>query len=147
MITKEELQDSKILALSWKQPYAELMMHGKVETRSWDTKYRGLVLICASKVPYTLAEVSKLSGDQVNPRFAQNYILNYPKAAAVCIGRLIETWPMEEKDEIACMVKYRPGLYCHKYSDIQRIEHIDWKGSQKWKVVPKSIIDQIKFML
>jgi hypothetical protein len=44
--------DQKLMALSWKQPYAELMLHGKIETRTWQTKYRGWVMVCASKQPY-----------------------------------------------------------------------------------------------
>ena len=46
-----------IKALSWKQPYASLMLKGKIETRSWPTNYRGLVLICASKAPYSIKEI------------------------------------------------------------------------------------------
>lgn len=48
----EKYPGADIRALSTKQPYASLMLHGKVETRTWDSKYLGWVLICASKQAY-----------------------------------------------------------------------------------------------
>ncbi|MGD9275555.1 MAG: ASCH domain-containing protein [Candidatus Pacearchaeota archaeon] len=40
-------------ALSLKQPFAELILHGKkkIELRNWNTKFRGEFLIHASKIP------------------------------------------------------------------------------------------------
>lgn len=39
--------------LSFKQPYANLILSGKkiLETRSWKTEYRGSIVICVSKSP------------------------------------------------------------------------------------------------
>jgi hypothetical protein len=47
-----EFLNQEIRALTWKEPYASLMLHGKIETRTWYTKYRGLVLICAGLKHY-----------------------------------------------------------------------------------------------
>lgn len=55
-------EGEEIRALSWKEPYASLMLHGKIETRPWSTKYRGLVLVCASQKPYTEAELMGIAG-------------------------------------------------------------------------------------
>lgn len=37
--------EGEIRALWWKEPFGTLMTYGKVETRVWDTKYRGWVLL------------------------------------------------------------------------------------------------------
>src|SRR5262245_54509744 len=67
------------------QPWASLVVHGvkKFETRSWATKYRGPLLICASaKIP---TEVQLLCGAE--PFFSVlRSILNFP--ASVRIGAL-----------------------------------------------------------
>lgn len=60
----EKYGDVELRALSWKEPFASLMLLGKIETRVWDTKYRGLVLICASKQIYTADEIRHISGDE-----------------------------------------------------------------------------------
>jgi predicted transcriptional regulator len=46
-------------AISIKEPYATLILQGKktIETRTWTTKYRGDILLCASANPK-----SKISG-------------------------------------------------------------------------------------
>lgn len=53
---------AEVRALSWKQPYARAMLYGKEETRSWNTKYRGWVLICSSKISYHNGHVINISG-------------------------------------------------------------------------------------
>ena len=82
------LEDDKITinALSLKQPYANLIANGKktIETRTWATKYRGDLLICASQ-----------SG------------AGEPKGVALCIVDLYGIRPMVEADEsCACVEIY-----------------------------------------
>lgn len=60
MITQDDLIKSPLRALSWKEPYATLMLHGKVETRTWPTDYRGLVLNCVALKDY--ARIPLLKG-------------------------------------------------------------------------------------
>lgn len=64
-------EDTTVRALNWKQPFASLMLHGKVETRVWDSKYTGWVLICASKQPYSYKQALAVSGLK-----EMNHILN-----------------------------------------------------------------------
>lgn len=64
MTFSEKYPNETLRALSWKQPYASLMLHGKVETRTWHTKYNGWVLICASKQPYHVRDIKAISGRQ-----------------------------------------------------------------------------------
>lgn len=64
----------KIKALSVKEPFASFIKSGtkKIETRTWKTKYRGDILICASKIP---------QGEN--------------SGMAVCIAELVEIREME----------------------------------------------------
>jgi hypothetical protein len=76
-----------IKALSLKQPYANLIAEGKktIETRSWTTRYRGDILICASQ-----------SG------------AGEPKGVALCIVELADIRPMTPNDEVAACIEIYP---------------------------------------
>ena len=165
----QQLPDFKIeniLALSWKAPYAQLMLRGKIETRTWPTNYRGWVLICCSKVPYSAEENSIIAGFdqfkrilQINPS-----ILNYrPQLGmAIALGKLVDCRPMTKEDEDACFVQYKEPwteskttitsgirdkqkqLWCHIYEDVTPIEHFPFKGGQGWLSLTEEQISKIK---
>lgn len=145
-------QKENIRALSWKQPYAELMFHGKIETRTWNTNYRGLVLICASKKSYHRDEVIAISGSEQLKRIEAVLGKMYSyrdtrhhTGVAIGIGELVDCRPMAKEDSDLCFVEYcRPEidglpickpLYCHIYQNVRRITPIPWTGSQGWKTV------------
>ena len=139
-----------VRALSWKEPFASLMIIGKIETRTWDTKYRGLVLICASQKKYTEGDIIAISGEVQAQRLLVDFvnkkrIIENP-GKAIAIGRLIDSRPMTPNDESATFVKYRPGLYCHVYADVTPIKPFDWKGSQGWRTVSEEIKSKIEFL-
>lgn len=124
------------------------MLHGKIETRVWPTPYRGQVLLCASKVPYSADERLELSGrEQV---FRMPFLCDpYGKELlghAFAVGNLVDCRKMTEADEDACFVKYRPGLWCHIYEDVRLIQPFPWKGVQGLKPVPPEILDQIIYI-
>lgn len=147
--------ETEIRALSWKQPYLDLMLHGKIETRTWPTNYRGWVLMCSSKQAYGDAKVLNISGNfnygRVNRLVTQNRL-----GQALAIGRLVDCRPMQPDDEAKTFVQYRapweeikpaPGwsrnpdraimkqIYCHIYEDVQAIEPMPWVGCQGWRKV------------
>lgn len=153
-------------ALSWKQPYAELMFHGKQETRSWYTPYRGDVLICASKDEYGLKEIESISGEKQFDRIYEVLIQNWKedksyvnkmldqRGMAIAIGTLTSCKEMSKEDEDATFVKYvnpwiknnkDKRLYCHIYSDVRPIIPFPWKGTQGWKEVSLDVVKQIQF--
>lgn len=73
-------------ALSLKQPYANLIAQGKktIETRKWSTKYRGDIVICASK-----------SG------------VGEPKGVALCIVEVYDVCDMQKcHEKEACIECY-----------------------------------------
>lgn len=134
-------------ALSWKEPFASLMLHGKIETRTWHTNYRGLVLICASKKGYSDNDLIEISGED----FVLNILGHFLKTKqrqlyhgkAIAIGRLVDCRRMKPEDEAKTFVSYRPELWCHIYEEVTAIEPIDWKGSQGWRSIPDYEADKL----
>lgn len=139
--------------LGWKQPFASLMLHDKVETRVWDTKYRGWVLITASKNGYSHNDLLKISGHyqllRINQLISNQ---NLPYGTAIAIGKLVLSEQMghypgqEETIEDKCFVKYNPDLWMHTYEDVQAIEPFEMKGAQGWVKLSEEIIDQINII-
>ena len=73
-------------AISLKQPFANWVCEGKktIETRTWNTKYRGDLVICSSQ----------------NPKIE-------PYGKALCIVEVYDTEPMRKKHEkMACCKLY-----------------------------------------
>lgn len=146
--------NKEIRALSWKEPYASLMLYEKIETRTWATKYRGLVLICASKKPYKTDEINEISGcvqqERVmdiifdNNNLGTKNFIDFGKAIA--IGELVDCRPMTKGDENKCFVEYSPDLWCHVYKNVLPIDSFPFKGVQGWKKLNNDIWDQIKFI-
>jgi hypothetical protein len=94
-------------ALSIKEPWATMFIKGKktIETRVWSTKYRGDLLLCASKKP-----VSKISGH------------------AFAVAKLIGCEPMTKLDEkLACCEVY-DGAWSWFLIDVTLIKPLLVKG-------------------
>lgn len=145
------LGEEEIRALSWKQPFASLMLHGKVETRTWPTQYRGLVLICASAQPYGWRVVESMCGTKqfLRIRLLLQTIgidLSVTYGKAIAVGRLVDCWKMNPEDENKAFVGYQSHLYCHVYGDVKPIKPFAWKGAQKWKKVDQETIDKIEYL-
>lgn len=141
---------TEIKALSWKEPYGTLMLHGKAETRNWNTSYRGWVLLCASKTAYNWAEVLEISGEMHAERII-DVLSNRPPDArfriagsAFAIGKLVECRRMRYVDADQCFVRYNQPLYYHKYEQVQEIEPFPWKGQLGFKALTQ---EQINFVL
>ena len=144
--------NKELRALNWKQPFATLMAHHKIETRVWKTDYRGFVLICASKMEYTENQLIRISGleqfnritDVLKMEGRQNML--DLRGYAIAVGELIDCRPMEITDENPCFVQFNPQLYCHVYENVRRIKPIPWKGSLGWKKLHPEFMNQIEFL-
>lgn len=155
--------DQPLKALSWRQPYGDLMFADKIETRSWPTKYRGWVLICASQKAYPIDLVIDISGvyqfnriidfvddhknDTIHLKNIDTSISMLGISGhALGIGRLVDCRKMLPGDEDKCYVEYHPHLWCHIYEDCKRILPFDFKGGQKWTDVKADKKRLIKFL-
>ncbi|HUU33699.1 MAG TPA: ASCH domain-containing protein, partial [Vicinamibacterales bacterium] len=86
-----------IKALSLHQPWATWIAEGHktAETRMWDTRYRGPLLICASR------HGAHRNGDQawVLARDTDERLREFPVGVALCIAELTYTDRMMPADE------------------------------------------------
>ena len=103
-------------ALSIKQPWAYLIVHGingrkkTIETRTWNTRYRGDLLIVSSKKPMPGAWVSEL--DDVVMGFG----------LAIGIAELVDCRPMTRRDQLVAMCKIYPGAFSWVFENVRAIE-------------------------
>ena len=154
-----------ICALSWKAPYAQLMLRGKIETRTWPTNYRGWVLICCSKAPYSASGILEIAGENQFNRILNHHpsVLNYQHdlGHAIAIGRLSDCRPMKLTDENAAFVAYKEPwvenkvnitgadktkekqLWCHIYTHIIPINPFPFKGAQGFKWLNSENLDSL----
>jgi len=133
---KFDKNTDEVRALSFKDPYATLMLTGKIETRSRPTSYRGLVLIAVSKKVYSVEEIERISGDHFRAVFQGLHNRFLFSGFAIALGRLVDCRLMQEADEAKCYVKYQFGKYCWVFEDVTELEHpFPWKGTQGWKTL------------
>lgn len=106
-------------ALSIKEPWAGKILRGEktIETRTWDTYYRGPLLLVASKKP-----LSDLSGH------------------AFAVVELKATWPMTANDEEKACCKSEEGCYSWLLEDLHPTELFEVKGQLGLYEVPDSLI-------
>jgi hypothetical protein len=143
--------NAKIYSLSLHQPFASLMRHGKIETRTWRTKVRGLVLLHSTK---TILKPFELSGYS-HPWQVEKieYILKGDKSKnlygyAVAFGELVDCRPMKKSDEDRCFVKYHSDLFCHVYENVQVLNPFEYKapiGTRKWGIVSdQNVLEKLR---
>jgi hypothetical protein len=91
-------------ALSVKQPWALQLVSGEksIEVRSWETDYRGHLLICASAAP---KNVFNIDSDEPEVR---NLL---PAGCVIGIVDLLDVRPMVKEDEYESWVDYKKGAF------------------------------------
>jgi len=131
----------KVMALSWNQPYASLMLHGKQETRSRATNVRGWVLICSCKKAFVPGKIQSISGymqrNRIEEKFGDDYekIMHVEVGKAIAIGKLVGCRLMTPEDENLCYVQFKPGvgLWVWLFEEVHPIKPFPWQGKQGWK--------------
>lgn len=145
-IFRDMYPNREIRGVSLRQPYACLILAGKLETRTWATEYRGLVLVCSSKKPYYIENVKEISGfeqvDRIYKTAASTGLVGF-FAKTLCIAELIDCRPMRKEDEERAFVKFNPELFIHEYANIQRVVPVPIKGALQYFTLQDSDIDQI----
>ncbi len=121
-------------ALWLKQPYATLMLHGKIETRTRNTNVRGDILLCSTKTPYSLSQQQEISGIHQSERIHSMLGLeNLPNSVAIGIGTLVDSRKMQPEDADNCFVEYSDHRWCWVFENIHAVKPFFLKGKQGWK--------------
>lgn len=149
---EEPVQTEIIRALWWKQPFASLMLHGKIETRTHSTNVRGKVLICACKEPYTYEQLKSLSCDHqikeiLNVFNAHSYaaLCNMlPLGKAIGIGNLANCRRHAIGDMPKSFVNHDLRLWLWIFEDSLSIEPFEIKGKQGWAILDEETKSKIK---
>jgi hypothetical protein len=94
--------------LTIQEPYATMILEGKktIETRTWKTNFRGLILLHTSKNPK-----SKLSGK------------------IFAVAKIVDCKPMIKKDEVKACCEIYPRAYSWFLEEIRPTELKEVKGS------------------
>lgn len=96
-------------ALSIKQPWASMIADGEktIETRTWPTRYRGELALCASATPRGQG----------------------PTRAVLAVANLVSCRPMVEADEGRACCDIYPGAFSWVLANVRRLaEPVPIKG-------------------
>ncbi len=112
-------------ALSVKQPWAEFIASGRktVETRTWRTKYRGPLLICASRNRHEEAFKWFENGTWIT---GIDMTISFPLGVAVAIVELIDVRQMVNADCKAAMCEL--NKYAWVLKNVRRVDPFPVKG-------------------
>lgn len=142
-------RDGGVRGLSMKQPYANLMLKGKVETRIWQPEYRGWVLICVSQTECTYPEVKAISGRYVP--FIEQIVkgMDLNKGMAIAVGKLVKVekaglghYPRTFVD----VEKQPKQLWLHHFDKVRAIKPFPVKGKLGYFELDDEIINQIELI-
>ncbi len=147
-----EFLDGNFRMLSWNQPFASLMLHGKIETRRKSTNVRGKVLICACKKFYSFDQVKNLSCDyQIGDLLNLFSVISYsslqnklPIGVAIAVGDLINCRPHTLQDMPKSFVNHDANLFSWVFENVKQIDPFEIKGKQGWGFVTEDILNKIR---
>jgi activating signal cointegrator 1 len=135
------LHDGKLKGLSVRQPYAALIAQGSktIEVRSWNTSYRGDVLICSGKklhesvsreLRWNSREIPGVKSYEMKVKDRKD-VLKYfhvteslsETGVALCIATLYDVCSFRAAHENAALVDYSPGLFAWKLRNVRLLEN------------------------
>lgn len=139
MVNRKEIE---LRVLTWRQPYATLMLppFNKIETRTWQTKYRGWVAIHAAKTVYSTSQLKEIAGNQYERLMDTITDHDFHKGSIIAVGYLTDCRRMLPEDADKSFVEYRPHLWCHIYEKVIEINPIPFKGQQGWARMTQGFI-------
>lgn len=108
--------------LTTKEPHSSNIanLFKTIETRTWQTKYRGLILLHCAKFPQT-----KLSG------------------YAFGVVNLVEIRPMRQSDELDACCKYQKELFSWIIKDFRQVKLFKLSGKLRLFETPDSLVKYV----
>lgn len=120
-------------ALTLKQPHASRVADGTktIETRTWMTKHRGPLLICAGgNVDW-----------QAEEREGRSVSANLPRGVALCVVELLDCRPMRFEDEAAARCPWEPGRKAWVLGKVRPVKPFRVTGQLGTFDVPDHLIE------
>lgn len=145
-----DIAGREVRGLSIYQPYAALMGVGKVETRTWHTEYRGLVLLCSTAKPVQEEELVRRSGGELALLIRTELTEGQPRqnGHALYLATLADCRPLQRDD--AHFLRWHPVMpsvfYGWHFEDVIPIRPFPVRGQQRlWKASDdlKRLIERI----
>lgn len=106
-------------AISIKQPWAGLIAQGlkTIEVRTWQTHYRGEILICSSQ----------------KPDFDTDFDVNFNRppyfnGVTICKATIYKIEVFKPEHAAAACCGYAPGFFAWHLKNVQIVEHLHVKG-------------------
>lgn len=125
----------KILSI-W-QPWASLIAAGmkRFETRAWDTDYRGLLFIHASKGGLSARQVGTLWSDADFMALAEKLgpIMDLPRGQVLCVATLAACLPTHECNpsyEEETLGDWRAGRFAWQLDNVRAFYPVPLTGRQ-----------------
>ena len=139
-----------IKALCWKQPFASLMLPpwNKTETRTQRVHYRGLVLIVATKAPYSDRELIELCGGQQALELLVRLVKqpDYIGGHAIAIGHLDGCCEIQDHHKTYIKPEHHAGRYAWQFSNVHAIVPIPMSDFQGWRNVDDVLRSKIRLL-
>lgn len=103
--------------LAIRQPWATYIAEGSktIEVRTWQTDYRGPLLVVASGRPYPHAD-------------EEGVIHRLPTQVRLCVVELVEVRAMRLEDEEAALTPWSPGLFAWVLQNPRHVEPLQQLG-------------------
>ncbi len=113
-------------ALTVKQPFASLILMGKkkYEIRSWQTKYRGQLVICAAQKFHEgnvwISDKKNIAVDDFVKIFTPQ--IKFPLQCILALAELVDCRLMKPSDCPKSMTAFSPNLFCWHLENVTPLE-------------------------
>ena len=143
-----------VRSLCWYQPFASLMLHGKIETRMWknNSYVRGKILICSTNIPFNDFDLFNLVGKNKLSRIIDTLKKDPSRKLngyAIAIGDYVNFRPMKLKDEEMAFIPYSKKRKCLIFKNVKRIKPFilskEFRG-QSFRILDEEQKSKIKIL-
>lgn len=121
------------------QPFAHLILSGQklFETRAWQTRHRGELLIVAGKALHSGSVLLTDARGKQTMQVARDYARTLPESRrgtflghALGIVKLVDCRPMKREDEAQAFTPYISGLFTWELTEVRLITPLPVSGRQ-----------------
>jgi len=110
-----------VKAINVRQPWASLLRDGikTIELRSWNTHYRGAVVVCASG--------SKPTGEYASVA-RERGLVEAPRGVVMCLVDIVDSVPAVASDEARACFRVPHGHFAWRVRLVTRLDPVPVRG-------------------